>query len=110
MPISLISTQNIDLHEDFENQFKQLIEVVSQHLQKPVLPAPTSIQLAGPSKQAFQVNDKVFAYWWPDEHWYPAHVRQVESEQIYIRFTDGTLQWSKRDQVMLSNLETGDRI
>ena len=108
VPISLIATQYIDLSADFEKQFEQLVEDISQHLQKPILPASTPFQLVVPPEPDFQVEDWVFGYWEPDQCWYPAQVRRMGGERIYIRFADGTKQWNNRDQVLPNDLEPGD--
>lgn len=58
----------------------------------------------------WKVGDRVLADWSNDAYWYPATVREVSGDRIYVRFDDGDKEWTTNERLMAIDIEPGDRV
>lgn len=58
----------------------------------------------------WKVEDRVLANWTHDEFWYPANIRAIDGERIYIQFDDGDKEWTTSNFLMEIDIEVGDRV
>lgn len=58
----------------------------------------------------WNIDDRVLANWTHDEYWYPATVREVDDERVYIYFDDGDKEWTTAERLMAVDIEPGDRV
>ena len=58
----------------------------------------------------WEVGDRVLANWTHDEYWYPATIRTIDGERIYVRFDDGDKEWTTSKHLMDIDIEVGDRV
>jgi hypothetical protein len=58
----------------------------------------------------WKVGDRVLADWTHDEYWYPATIRSIEGERVYIYFDDGAKEWSTSERLLPIDIELGDYV
>lgn len=58
----------------------------------------------------WRIGDRVLAHWSHDSFWYPATVKKIEGERIYLRFDDGDKEWTHSEQLMKLEIKSGDRV
>ena len=58
----------------------------------------------------WNVGDRVLAHWSHDVFWYPAVIRAIEGERLYVRFDDGDKEWTTGEHLMAVDVEVGDTV
>jgi hypothetical protein len=58
----------------------------------------------------WKVEDRVLANWTHDDYWYPATIKSMDGERIYVHFDDGDKEWTTSDHLMSIDIEVGDRV
>jgi hypothetical protein len=58
----------------------------------------------------WKVGDRVLANWTHDKYWYPATIRKIDGERIYVQFDDGDKEWMTDTHLLEIDIEVGDRI
>ena len=53
---------------------------------------------------------RVFAKWIHDGYWYPATIKKIEGERIYVLFDDDDKEWTTSENIVAENIEIGDRV
>lgn len=77
----------------------------------PALEAGNEIPSPAPwSRTEWQAGDRVLARWSHDEYWYPATIRALAGDRVYILFDDGDKEWTTRDCMMAMDIEVGDAV
>lgn len=58
----------------------------------------------------WQIGDRVLANWKHDIYWYPATIRKIDGERIYVKFDDGDKEWTTAENLLEIDVEVGDRV
>jgi serine/threonine-protein kinase len=101
---------------------REVAELLGQHLahlQQPEQtprpapvepPRPPAVAGAGASTEGkWRIGDRVLAPWEP-EWLYPATVREINGDSIYVWFDDGELAWVESDDLKPLDLGEGSRV
>ncbi len=57
-----------------------------------------------------RIGDRVLCNWSKDTFWYPATIRQIEAQGIYVVFDDGDEEWTTASQIVDLDVPVGTRV
>jgi hypothetical protein len=99
--LSLAATQYVDVRggKQLPRDFLEQVARVVLGESRPVV-----------EEKSLQVGDRVLANWSQDEYWYPATLRSIVGDRVYIRFDDGDKEWTTLDRLMPIDIEVGDAV
>ncbi|GAB4192070.1 MAG: hypothetical protein OHK0022_06070 [Roseiflexaceae bacterium] len=63
-----------------------------------------------PSALTHQIGDRLLCNWSQDTFWYPATIRQIDGQRIYVAFDDGDEEWTSAEQITTLEVPIGTRV
>lgn len=59
---------------------------------------------------AWRIGERVLAHFAHDGFWYPGTILKIDDTRLYVRFDNGTKQWTPPARLLELDLEVGDRV